>query len=116
MKSLEGIWQPVYAELDGEEAPRMALEKMEVELDAGKYTVRFGGEACDQGTYEADVAGITLRGIHGPNAGRTIPCIFKFAGSALSICYGLSGERPAKFATGPGQQLYLVNYQRKQLE
>ena len=48
--SPEGLWQPVYAELDGEEAPRMALEKMELELAAGKYTVRFGGEASDHGT------------------------------------------------------------------
>ena len=114
MRSIEGIWQPVYAELDGEEAPRMALEKMEVELSSGKYTVRFGGEIYDHGTYEVDEVSITLRGVTGPNAGRTIPSIFKFAGTALSICYGLSGERPAKFATGSGQQLYLVNYQRKE--
>ncbi len=114
MKSLEGIWQPVYAELDGEEAPRMALEKMELELSAGKYTVRFGGEAYDQGLYEVDETSITLRGLHGPNQGRIIPSLFKFAGAALSICYGLGGERPAKFTTSSGQQRYLVNYQRKQ--
>jgi uncharacterized protein (TIGR03067 family) len=114
MNSLEGIWQPVYAELDGLEAPRMVLEKMEVELAAGKYTVRFGGEAADHGTYEIDAVGLTLLGATGPNAGRTIPCIFKFAGGVLSICYGLGGERPLKFATGSGQQLYLVNYHRKE--
>jgi len=110
---LEGLWQPVYAEFNGEEAPRMVLQKMEVELVAGKYTVRFGGETSDHGTYEIDEIGLTLYGVTGPNAGRTIPSIFKFAGGALSICYGLSGERPEKFATASGQQLYLVNYHRK---
>jgi uncharacterized protein (TIGR03067 family) len=114
MNSLEGIWQPVYAELDGEEAPRMALEKMELELSLDKYTVRFGGEAYDHGTYAVTEAGITLRGVNGPNADRIIPSLFKFSGDMLSICYGLNGERPTKFATGPGQQLYLVNYLRKQ--
>jgi uncharacterized protein (TIGR03067 family) len=112
--NLTGIWQPVYAELDGEEAPRMALEKMELELSVDNYTVRFGGEAYDHGTYEAAGTGITLRGVNGSNAGRIIPSLFKFSGDMLSICYGLNGTRPVKFATGAGQQLYLANYVRKQ--
>ena len=113
---LEGLWQPVYAELDGEEAPRMFLEKLELELSSGKYTVRFGGEASDHGHYDIDEISITLRGIKGANAGRTILSIYKFSGEVLSICYGLSGERPTKFATESGQQLYLVNYRRKDAE
>jgi uncharacterized protein (TIGR03067 family) len=110
---LEGLWQPVYAEFDGEEAPKMMLEKMEIELVGGEYAVRFGGVTADQGTYVVDAGGLTLRGVTGPNAGRTIPCLCKFAGGALSICYGLNGTRPEKFTTAAGQQLYLVNYQRK---
>ncbi len=112
MHSLDGIWQPLYAEYDGEEAPKMMLEKMELELTGGEYAVRFGGVTADQGTYTINPEGLTLRGVTGPNAGRTIPCLFKFAGGALSICYGLSGTRPKKFVTAAGQQLYLVNYQR----
>ena len=110
---LEGLWQPLYAEFDGEEAPKMMLEKMELELTRGEYAVRFGGVTADQGTYVVDAGGLTLAGMIGPNAGRTIPCLCKFAGPVLSICYGLSGTRPKKFATAAGQQLYLVNYQRK---
>ena len=113
MHSLEGLWQPVYAEHDGEEAPKIMLDKMEVELAGGKYTVRFGGVATDHGTYTIEAEGITLLGVTGPNAGRTIPCIFKFAGGALSICYGLGGTCPREYATGKGRQLYLVNYRRK---
>ena len=49
----------------------------------------------------------------GPNAGRTIPCLYKFSGDILSVCYGLSGTRPDKFKTAQDQQRYLANYQRK---
>src|SRR3954463_10912461 len=98
--SLEGRWQPVYAELDGEEAPRMMLEKMEIELLNGEYAVRFGGITADQGSYTIDAEGHpTLAAMIGPNAGKTIPSIFKFAGNTLSICYGLGGVRPVKFTT-----------------
>jgi uncharacterized protein (TIGR03067 family) len=111
--SLEGRWQPVYAELDGEEAPKMMLDRMEIELAGGEYAVRFGGVTADQGTYTVEADGhLTLAGMIGPNAGRTIPGIFKFAGDTLSICYGLGGTRPRKFDTRGGEQLYLANYQR----
>jgi uncharacterized protein (TIGR03067 family) len=111
--SLEGVWQPAYAEMDGEEAPKMMLDKMEIELVGGEYAVRFGGVTADQGTYIIDTGGLTLFGMTGPNAGRTIPCLFKFAGGALSICYGLSGTRPDNFSTAKDQQRYLANYRRK---
>ena len=113
MQSLEGIWQPVYAEHDSKEAPKMMLEKMEIELTGGEYAVRFGGVTADQGTYIIEAGGLTLVGVTGPNAGRTIPCIFKFAGGALSICYGLGGTRPSTYAAGKGEQFYLANYRRK---
>ena len=111
--SLDGIWQPVYAEMDGEEAPKMMLDKMEIELANGEYAVRFGGVTADQGSYVVTADGLTLAGMIGPNAGRTIPCLHKFAGDVLSICYGLGGTRPDKFSTAKDQQRYLANYHRK---
>lgn len=114
MHTLEGIWQPVYAELDGEEAPIEVLQQTVVEFSLGEYFVSFGGQISDQGSYVVEASGLTLSGFDGPNAGRVIPCIFKFTGGGiLTICYGLGGARPKKFATACGQQLYLVNYQRK---
>ena len=97
-----------------EEAPQEVLERMEVELIAGTYVVRFGGEVADRGTFTVDGADLTLVGVAGTNAGRTIPCIFKFTDDLLSICYGLGGTRPTKYRTGTDPQLYLVNYTRKQ--
>lgn len=112
--SIEGTWQPVYAELDGKGAPKLMLDKMEIELLNGEYAVRFGGVTADQGTYTLDAEGhLTLAGMIGPNAGKSIPSIYKFVGDTLSICYGLGGTRPQKFSTQGGGQLYLANYQRK---
>jgi uncharacterized protein (TIGR03067 family) len=116
MQKTEGHWQPLYAELDGEEAPMEVLEQTELELKAGAYTVRFGGIAADQGTYavETDAPNhMTLRGTAGPNAWRTIPCLFKFVDDTLIICYGLSGVRPKNFRTAPSARIYLVTYRRK---
>ena len=115
MSSVEGRWQPLYAELDGEQAPTEVLAQTEFELTAGAYTVRFGGIAADTGAFEVESAPhhLTLRGTAGPNAGRTIPCLFKFIEDTLMICYGLGGTRPRNFRTAPGAQLYLVTYRRK---
>jgi len=112
-KSLEGIWQPGYAELDGEQAPVEVLQQTVVEFSLGEYFVSFGGQISDRGSYATGATELTLSGLDGPNAGRVIPCIFKLAGDTLTICYGLGGARPKKFATAAGQGLYLVNYQRK---
>lgn len=112
----EGRWQPLRAELEGEFAPADALARMEVELRAGRYTVRFGGEISDEGTYrsamDASPLELTLAGTHGPNAGRTIPCILQIAGARLRICYGFGGLRPDAFAAPAGSGRYLVTYRR----
>lgn len=115
MNSLPGRWQPLYAELDGEQAPAEVLAQTEFELAAGIYTVRFGRIAADTGSYtlEATPHHLTLHGAIGPNAGRTIPCLYKFVDDTLMICFGLGGTRPASFRTAPSSQLYLCTYRRK---
>ena len=114
--ALEGRWQPLYAELDGEQAPAEVLQQTEFELNAGIYTVRFGRIAADTGSFTVDADAdhhLTLHGAVGPNAGRTIPCLFKFVDDTLMICFGLGGDRPRNFRTAPGAHLYLCTYRRK---
>lgn len=115
MNSLPGRWQPLYAELDGQQAPPEVLEQTEFEFTAETYTVRFGGVAADTGTYliEPTPHHLTLHGAIGPNAGRLIPCLFKFIDDTLMVCFGLGGARPKNFRTAPDAQLYLVTYRRK---
>jgi uncharacterized protein (TIGR03067 family) len=115
--AIEGIWQIESAELAGDKMPDIVAHKIDVELAAGAYTVRFGGEIADRGTYELGdhPAGhaITLKGVVGTNAGRTIPAIYMIAGDQLQVCYGLDGVAPDAFASKFGTAHFLAHYRRK---
>lgn len=117
MSALDGIWEMVRAEFDGDEAPELVVIQTEVELRDGTYFVRFAGRVADRGSFElGETAGtktILLRGVEGPNAGRTIPCIYQRVGERLRVCYGLDGVAPVEFATASGQQRYLATYRLK---
>jgi uncharacterized protein (TIGR03067 family) len=110
--SLPGKWRPVRAELDGQPAPDLALDRMEFHLTATDYTVHFGGQPYDRGTYAATSTMLHLTAQQGPNAGRVIAAIYQLAGDRLRICYGLDGTAPDEFKTSPGSARYLVTYRR----
>ena len=111
--SLHGTWRPVRAELDGQHAPELALERMEFILREDVYTVRFAGETHDRGTFTHTEAVLTFTASHGTNAGRIITAIYQLVGDRLRICYGLDGTAPAAFKTAPGSCRYLVTYRRE---
>jgi len=117
LESLAGTWEMIHAEFAGEKAPEFVVLKTEVAFTAVDYVVRFAGETADRGTYTLDLActphALTLTGVEGPNAGRTIPCLFQLAGDRLRVCYGLDGVVPAVFTTAAGTQRYLATYRRK---
>lgn len=111
-----GLWQMLHAEFEGERAPELVAAKTTLELATGRYTVRFDGEIHDAGTYAAangnPHALLTLQGLSGTNAGRTIPAIYQCVRDRLRIGYGLAGSRPTGFTTAPGSQLYVATYRR----
>ncbi len=113
---LDGTWQLVRAELDGEAAHELVTTNTVLVLQAGAYAVRFDGEIADRGLFQFAGAltarTLVLRGLEGPNAGRTIPCLFQRVGDRLRVCYGLDGVAPTEFATSPGQRRYLATYRR----
>jgi len=110
--NLHGHWRPVRAELDGQAAPDLALERMEFHLTAEGYAVHFSGEIYDRGTFTHTETTILLTANHGANAGRVITAIYQLAGDRLRICYGLDGSAPTEFKTAPGSARYLVTYRR----
>ncbi len=113
---LEGKWQMVRAELAGEVAPNLVTEHIVLVLAFGDYEVRYGNEISDRGTFVLDATSpqrrLILTGIEGTNAARTIPCLFQLAGDRLRVCFGLDGESPVDFTTGPDSQRYLATYRR----
>lgn len=116
--AIQGTWQILRAELGGQPMPAEAAEQVEMEFDADTYTVRFGDEETDHGTYllapGPERATVHLTGTRGVNTGRTIPGILQVAGDRLRICYALEGGRPPeRFAAPPGRLVYLATYRRK---
>jgi uncharacterized protein (TIGR03067 family) len=103
----------IRAEQYGEDAPDLLALRVELELTADTYIVRFAGKVADHGTYTIAANALTLTGTAGPNQGRTIPCIFQLVGDRLRVCYGLDGTAPTAFATVAGAQHYLATYRRK---
>ncbi len=114
--SLEGRWQMIRAELAGEFAPELVTAKTVLELSPDEYHVFYAGELSDRGTYRlvaaADPHRAELRGVAGPNADRTLPCIFQLVGDRLRINYGLDGTFPAEFRGAADGSRYLVTYRR----
>ena len=115
--AIEGTWVILKAELAGEAMPEMIVRKIEVELTAGEYTMRFGGDVADRGTYELGAhptaKAITLTGVVGTTAGRTIPAIYQLVGEHLHVIYGLDGNQPDGFGTKLEPNHFLAIYQRK---
>ena len=105
------------AELAGMTWPDAILKTIILRLENGKYDVSVAGK-LDKGSYTQDATsrpkGMTIKGVEGPNAGKTFPCIYELSGDTLRVCYDLSGVKaPTEFATAKDTQLYLVTYTRK---
>jgi uncharacterized protein (TIGR03067 family) len=113
---LDGVWEMVWAEFDGMAAPELVVQNTTITLAGDKYHVQFGGETTDSGTCEfgeyPETGTMRLRGITGPNSGRTIPAIFQFTGNRLRVCYGLDGVTPTEFCTQGTKARYLAAYRR----
>jgi uncharacterized protein (TIGR03067 family) len=110
--SIEGTWVVTKAELGGKEMPLAAFANSPLRLAGGRYEFQN-----DSGEYSVipgpPPTAMDVRGQQGPNAGRTIPAIFRAQGDTLTICYDLSCKaRPKDFRTEAGTQLFLVRYAR----
>jgi uncharacterized protein (TIGR03067 family) len=114
--NLEGHWQMVRAEWNGEAAPELVTRETQLEFTAAAYVVRYAGQVMDQGRYEwiteETSRHLVLHGTQGTNAGRRIPCLCQLVGDRLRICYGLDGTRPTDFGGGPDRQRYVAGYRR----
>lgn len=109
---LAGAWTPRSAQLGGQELPIETFQGANLNLTADAY--EFLG---DRGSYAllpgSTPAALDIRGVEGPNAGRTIPAIYRLDGDRLTVCYQLGeGARPTEFASPAGSQVFLVSYER----
>jgi hypothetical protein len=117
----------IRAEFDGQSAPELIVQHTELHLTATRYSIRFDGQIADAGTFDlmpenpspptdsaiaATSSTLLLRADFGPNAGRSVPCIFQLVRDRLRICFGLDGTLPSDFATAANSHRYLATYRR----
>lgn len=110
--ALTGNWAPQSAQLGGQDFPITGFQGANLKLTADTYD--FAG---DTGTYTLPAAGtpaqLDIHGQAGPNAGRTILCIYELKGDHLMVCYQLGeGDRPRAFESPADTMIFLVHYQR----
>ena len=113
---IDGTWIPETAELAGQPFPSEALQTMQLVIRADTYVVTVAGRD-DKGTVAllpgVAPAAMEIRGVEGPNQGKSFPAIYELKGDNLRVCYDLAGGAgPTAFTTAVGTQQFLVNYRR----
>jgi uncharacterized protein (TIGR03067 family) len=113
---VDGQWVASKAEMSGKKLPEKVTAKLKLTLKKGEYEVV--AESPDRGTVtydtSADPKTMDIKGVEGPNKGKTYLAIYELKDDKLTICYDLSGEsRPTEFKTQPKTQQFLVTYERE---
>ncbi len=110
--TVEGDWALTSATLGGKELPLASFGGL-LRLHGGNYVFQN-----DSGSYvllEGKPRAMDVLGAQGPNAGKTIPAIYRLDGDAITICYDLSGKaRPVEFKSAAGTLQFLAVYARVQ--
>lgn len=115
-KAMQGTWVPVKWTLAGNATPPPDMSAMTLILKDNGYEF-IEGPTHDIGSFslkpDAKPREMDLVGNKGPNAGKTIPTIYKFQHGKLTVCYGLDGHRPAAFESPKKKLVLLVDFARK---
>jgi uncharacterized protein (TIGR03067 family) len=113
-KALQGTWQTVTSEMDGEKTPEDEVKEYQVVFAGDKLSILKSGDVFMAGTFTVDT-GPKPRHIdlklekNEPNpddVGKTLRGIYEAEGDTLKWCFALSAdaERPKAFATTSGSQ------------
>ena len=106
LQNLQGTWNIVSLELEGQTIPAGMLGGARIVIQADKF-VSLAMGATYEGTIEIDAAPspktFNLHFTTGPEAGNTSPGIYELDADTWKICLALRGDnRPESFATAPG--------------
>lgn len=117
---MQGRWKPIAAVFGGVKLEKPDLDAITVTIKEDTYEVFVAAEnRTDKGTFTLDEATtpkrITIKGVSGPNKGKTIYGIFEIKdANAMRVWYDMSGKDfPKEFKAPKGTQNYLAGYRRK---
>ncbi|MBS1708311.1 MAG: TIGR03067 domain-containing protein [Armatimonadetes bacterium] len=116
LRSMEGTWEFVTLEVDGNQLPPSMLSGSRILMDGDRFRTE-SPEADYEGVFtidvEADPATIDIEFVAGPEAGNWSYGIFELDGDDLRICLGLTGAvRPTAFETAAGRAHALETLRR----
>ncbi|MEO1527864.1 MAG: TIGR03067 domain-containing protein [Planctomycetota bacterium] len=112
-----GKWKAVAGIMGGSPLPDEFVASTSLELKESEYFVVAANQP-DNGTCEIDTTSspgkMTLTGVEGPNAGKTMLAIFDFTDEGqMRIAYDLTGEsHPENFESTADNGHYLATYER----
>ena len=117
--ALQGLWQAVELEHQGQKAPDAVVKRFQVRIKGDKLV--FGPGTDDrEHTFSLDPAAkpkaMDLVPSDGPAKGKRLPCaIYQLEGDALTICLdkdGSANKRPSAFKTAAGDGFTLLTLKR----
>ena len=117
LKKLEGTWQVVSMEMDGQKQSEDDAKQFKVIIKENKYTLKMGDNAINQGTFTIDATKkpktIDIKPTEGDNAGQTMLGIYEQDGDTQKTCYAQPDKkRPTKFSSDDGQTLIVQKRQK----
>ncbi len=117
LKKLEGTWQVVSMEMDGQKQPEDDAKQFKVIIKGDKYTLKRGDDTVNQGTFTIDATKkpktIDIKPTEGDNSGQTMLGIYEQDGDTQKTCYAQPDKkRPTKFSSDDGQTLIVQKRQK----
>jgi uncharacterized protein (TIGR03067 family) len=118
LKKLQGLWQCVAMEREGDPIPPEDLKGSTATYEDDRITLTRDGEVFRQGIVTLDPNRTPKRvntwDLNGPYEDQTVPGIYQIDGDTLKVCFSRPGsERPAKFTTKEGAGTLYCVYKRK---
>jgi uncharacterized protein (TIGR03067 family) len=119
LKKLEGTWQVVSMEMDGQKQPEDEAKQFKVVIKGNKYSLKRGDDTVNQGTFTIDATKkpktIDIKPSEGDNSGQTMLGIYEQDGDTQKTCYAQPDKkRPTKFSSDDGQTLIVQKRQKAQ--
>jgi len=115
LRLLDGTWQLVSREVDGQKED-LQNAVIRATVKDGKYTVQVGENVVEQGSFRIDPTtkpkSIDAIPESGDNKGKTILAVYDVAGDDLRMCVAPEGgKRPTELAAKQG---FIVNAYKRQ--
>jgi uncharacterized protein (TIGR03067 family) len=117
LKKLDGNWQVISLEVDGQKTSADETKLFKVTIKNGSYTLKNQDNTVNEGTLKIDASKkpmtIDITPKKGDNAGKVMPGIIEIEGDTQKVCFvGPDKDRPTKFVAESGTTLIVYKKEK----